>query len=144
MIKPDTVSACLALALSGLYYYKITGLEKRGFKSGELGPEVFPTLVVIIFAGLATILLVKGLVSKPEKREKLTRNWRRMAISMLSCVGYVALLSQAGFLIATAVFLVFFVWLYGARKIWVIAAASVVPTAVIYLVFWKFFHILLP
>jgi len=144
MKKVDVAAGVFTLSLSGFYYFKITKLERRGFTSGELGPEVFPTLIIVPFAVLGGLLFVRGLIRRSETKEGGGGYWGQMAISMLSCIGYVVLLSQVGFLLATVLFLVLFVWLYGARKIWVIAAASIIPTAVIYLVFWRVFHILLP
>ena len=139
-------AAVLGLSLAGFYYYRVSLLETRGFTSGELGPKVFPTLLVVIFSFLSILLLLNGLSRAPEEgNTRLKRgDWTKGALCILFSVGYLVTLFRFGFLISTPIFLSLFVWLYGGRKIKVIVPAALIPTIAIYVIFWKFLKIFLP
>jgi hypothetical protein len=146
MQRGDVSAAVFALFLAIIYAYKILQLETRGFTSGELGPQVFPTILVIIFASLALLLLIKGLIKGDDQKHKTLSSKERInvVLCIFFLITYFFALTQFGYMWTTPLFLAIFVWLYGGRSLIVIVGASLVPSVVIYLFFRKIFNVLLP
>ena len=63
---------------------------------------------------------------------------------MLLCIAYAALLPHLGFIFASMLFLAALIWFLGERKIWLLAAISVVMPLLLYVIFGVLLSVRLP
>lgn len=116
----------------------------------SLSPALFPVILTSGTALLAAGLIFQGLKNRPSGEEgaDLGKPLSTMAVriggAFVLCLAYALVLPEAGFLIATALFLALFSLLVGERRFWPIVALSVVSPAVIFAIFRYGLSVLLP
>ena len=144
----DRIIAIILITFNLVYLYFTLRLEKRGFSTGEIGPEVYPIVLSVCFFILSFLLLGRGTISRAKSAKKEFSTWNRelfrTLLSLGLMVGYIILLPQIGFLMSTPAFLILFIILYKVPKWWIAIATAGGTTLVIYVVFWKLFNTRLP
>jgi putative tricarboxylic transport membrane protein len=138
-------------------------LDTRGLdhvaRGGQLGPGFWPRLVL---AGLGLTFLLKGIAEwrrlrtpdpaalamvdvralEAERLPELSR--RRLATAIGLIVLYVLATPTFGFALATAAFILTFMYLCGARSVTVLAANAVAGTVLLLYLFVKLVYLPLP
>lgn len=111
--------------------------------SEPLGPGFFPRLLAVLLVILGLSWAVRA-IAWPSRAPAADReSIRRPAAVLLLLVGYVALLSQVGFVFATPAFVVAVVLVLGGRMLSA-GLAAVGMTAVIYTLFQVGLNVHLP
>lgn len=108
----NTITGLFAVVV-GLIYL-VLALRLPHLNLGDpLGPKVFPLLIGIATVVLGGVLLVKDILSSPEKREivvmKMTQDVRtlifRIGLTSVSGILYGFLLDPLGYLLSTFIFM---------------------------------------
>ena len=71
-------------------------------------------------------------------------NLKSVAVVMLLCIAYAALLPHLGFILTSMLFLAAFIWFLGERRIWLVAAISLVMPLLLYGIFGVLLSVRLP
>ena len=153
----------VAAPLGGVVVSVALLLDTRGLdhvaRGGQLGPGFWPRLVL---AGLGLTCLVKSIdewrrhraadtlgpamvdvrAIEAEQLPELSR--RKLATAIGLIVLYVLAAPAVGFALATAAFIVTFMYLCGARSVRVLAASTVAGTVVLLYLFVKLVYLPLP
>jgi ABC-type Na+ efflux pump permease subunit len=127
------------------------GCETR---SGNLGPDFWPklllglTMVVCLYEIAKTALFYRGNALEDDAGEEKAEAPKQypglLVIGALMTVAYVYFVSILGFILCTFLFLVLFMIVGRYRKVWVIAANSVIGTVLFVLIFMKAVYVSLP
>jgi putative tricarboxylic transport membrane protein len=136
----------IGLGLLGfaLVYYQQSFSIIRGFASDRLGPAFFPRMLAFALAALSLVLILRALAgrSDPSRPPEMRVGVFAAVIALL--LVYAAVMPFAGFLLATPVLLAAVIWLLGLRH-WVpVIGTALGVTAVLYFVFGRTLHVLLP
>jgi hypothetical protein len=147
------VAPMAGVLLSGWLLLGTRGLDHVA-RDGQLGPGFWPRIALI---GLGLTCLVKFVdewrrhrIAKPRQpaalqsgmRAELAR--RKLGAAMAAIVVYVLVTPAIGFPLATALFIVAFMSLCGARSIAVAGVNAVVGTGLLLYVFIKLVYLPLP
>lgn len=138
--------ACAAIA-TVLFLLTFQFEEMPDSITQGLGAEIFPRLVLGLILLLCAVLAFgpDEETTSPEDEASvhvpLTPN---LFATGAALIGYMALLEPAGMLMSMVVFLFGVGWLWGERRIWLLAATSTGLTAVIWGIFVKGLGIQLP
>lgn len=148
--RHDLVAGLLAAALgTAVVLYVRTFPELPG---GAPGPALFPGIVgaLLVLFGLVLAvraMLVRGRDAGPPDQPATMRSTGRGRVQALAVLGFVGaylLLAEVlGFVLTMGVLLILLTWLLGAR-LWVAAAAAVVTTGVILVLFREVLLVPLP
>lgn len=155
----DVVSGCVLLGLCAVGAYSVSSLPAG--KAGQIGPESFPQMILILLAVLSCLLIIQGW-----RRLPLKKYWPEPGVfkKILVFVGlfYLYLLTLVGlgdlfasmenppfeangaFCISTVLFLLIALPLLGRRKPVEIFSVAILTTAVQVCAFGWFFQVLLP
>lgn len=131
------------LGLALVYYQQSFGIV-RGFASDRLGPAFFPRMLALVLAALALMLIVRAAAgrSDPSRPPAIRSGIFAAVVALL--VLYAILMPVAGFLLATPILLAAVIRLLGLRA-WTTAVGTALGvTAVLYVVFGRALHVLLP
>jgi hypothetical protein len=138
----EIVCAALAVAGSGALALLARAIEVRA-ETGGIDPRWWPELLGLMGLALGAALLVVVLVRPPFNRDDLEaatrQGWVRVVASVALTVAYVLAWPLVGFVVATPVFLLAAVLLFGGRGWKTLILFPVLTTGFIYL----FFHTLL-
>ena len=146
-LHQDLVMGIFFLIISALFYF--------GAKEFPEASAQFPRLFSIIMAGLSVIVIVKGIQStkklnddlKEDPNTKVALSWKELrapVYTMLAIGCYILGILYVGFFVASAVFMVAFMWILNYRNIKVIAFTTIVLLGGIWLVFVKLLSIGMP
>lgn len=128
-----TASVALALALLALVLSRNIHLRMGG---GGLDPKWWPTLLSSAAIALSTVLLGFSIFAQTVRRDDLESSHRDGWVRMLSALALSALYVFAwwttGYLVATALYLVALLWLFGLRSWKGLIIFPLVTTAFIY------------
>lgn len=143
MRRADLVIGLALLALAGVYYEQSLGIV-RGFASDRLGPAFFPRLLALVLAVLAVTLIVRAGSGRSDPAP-LPPVRAGLFLTMLGLlVAYALLMPRVGFIVATPVLLGAVIWLLGLRAWPALTGTALGITLVLYLVFARALHVLLP
>ena len=136
----------IGLGLLGfaLVYYQQSFSIVRGFASDRLGPACFPRLLALVLAVLSLTLIVRALAGRSDPSRPPAMRAGIFVAVMGLLVLYAVVLPTAGFLIATPILLAAVIWLFGLRQWVTLLGTALGVTAVLYLVFVRALHVLLP
>lgn len=134
----------LGLLAFAAFYFQQSFAITRGFASDRLGPAFFPRLLAGTLAALAITLIVRAVSGRSDPTRPPPIRGGVFAGIMALTVVYALLMPRMGFVLATAVLLGVVIWLLGLRRLTVLAAAAVGMTLVLYVVFGRALHVLLP
>jgi len=151
------------LLVGAAYLYIDAGSVAALARSGELGPQFWPRLVLgvlmLVCAGaIARALLVTsgsrtassgpqrhGAGQEPEYADDAPQaHPYRLLGGVALCAAYVAGMGSLGFFLATTLFLALFMWLGRYRRPGVIVAASLIGSLAFVFVFMKIVYVSLP
>ena len=142
----DGYTGLAVLAASLLLFWGTLGLERHPMV--PVGPGFYPAIVLGITAFFALLLVVSDLRRKAVKPERQTFNYGLVVITFGIFAAYVVSLPWLGFRVATLLFLFAMQAALDRPKTprrWtLLAVIAIVATAVIYLVFEQYLHVLLP
>ncbi|MFC8922034.1 tripartite tricarboxylate transporter TctB family protein [Cellulosimicrobium sp. NPDC057127] len=130
-------SALVALVVLGGLAFLARRIEVR-VETGGIDPRWWPELLGTVGAVLAAALLVVAVVRPPDRGdlEATTRTGLvRLVATVALAAGYLVLWPLVGFLVATPVFLLAAVALFGARGWRTLVLFPLLTTAGIYLLF---------
>ncbi len=162
MKKSNIIIGTILLALSAFYYFSTKDLPPPS-KVESLGAAFFPTLLAILLAALALMMVLTSLASgktshtKDEKAvvsggERLEEDsFGSGAISykfLLGTIGisipYIVLLPIVGYLLITPIFLITMIRLLGKKKWLHNITVSALLTVALYLLFATMLGVTLP
>ncbi len=134
----------LGLLIFALVYFQQSFTILRGFASDRLGPAFFPRMLALALAALALTLIVRAVMGRSDpSRPPVIRT--RMLIVVLVCLGvYAAIMPLLGFRIATPILLGGVIWTLGLRAWPSLVGTAVGVTVVLWVVFDRLLHVLLP
>jgi len=133
------------LVFSGFYAILIARLPSRDLPH-TLGAAFVPWVFAGSLAILSLILLITTITSRDDKTAVVLPKRDLFGITglLLLIALYVKLMSYLGFIPVSIVFLGVLTWAAGSRKPLGIAVFSITTTALVYLLFQKFFGVQLP
>lgn len=133
------------LAFSGFYAVLISRLPSRDLPH-TLGAAFVPWVLVSLLAILSLMLLIGTIASRYDNTPVTLPKRDLFGITgLLALIAlYVKLMSYLGFIPVSIVFLGILTWAAGSRKPLGIAFFSITTTAIVYLLFQKFFAVQLP
>lgn len=131
-----TASVALGLALLALFLSRNIHLRMGG---GGLDPKWWPTVLSSIAIGLSLILLGFSLFAQSVRRDDLESShrdgWARMLSALALSAIYIFAWWTTGYLVATALYLVALLWLFGLRSWKGLVLFPLITTAFIYALF---------
>lgn len=117
----------------------------------KLSPYLFPVLIAFFIIALSFSLFVETVYKKTEadssvssESAKNDADWKAVLKYVLAVAAYYMIMPHAGFLISNTVFLVLLFLLLGERSWQKIVVLSISTTAVVYVLFHSFLHVMLP
>jgi len=154
MEKIKRIIPYAVVLLVSVYFYVLAGRFGCEPKAGNLGPDFWPklllglTMAVCLYEIAKTILFQRGRVLERAADEEKAGTPKRynglLIIGTLMTVAYVYFVSILGFILCTFLYLVLFMVVGRYRKVWVIAANSVIGTVLFVVIFMKVVYVSLP
>lgn len=115
---------------------------------GAPGPAFFPLTIGACLLVLSLVLLVQGIAAlRAGEGGEAKVGWTpsRRALAVLGCFAvYLLLLPVAGFLLSSVPFFAALMYLYGARRAWVVALGALAAPALLFVLFRYGFQIVPP
>ena len=139
----DMLTGIGLMLLSAYWFIEATKMRKVEL---GIGPGSYPKFIAFVLFFLALLLLLQSVIKgipKPEGNMNRKAALRVFIFISVTFV-YVQAMKTLGFILLTPVYLYFSCWFFQYRKKIAAALASVVITAVIYIVFSILFYIPLP
>lgn len=143
MRRADLLIGAGLLAFAAFYYresYAIT----VGFASDRLGPTFFPRLLAVALAGCALALMRRALTGRSDSGPLTPIRLGLFAWAVGLTIAYALLLRPFGYVLATLLYLVALIAALGHRDLKSLLGGAVGMTAVLYLVFVRALHVLVP
>lgn len=145
MRRANIIISIILLAFSGFYGVLISRLPSRDLPN-TLGATFVPWVLAGLLVILSLMLLVGNIISNsgdsPVSIPK--RDIFGIAGLLLLIASYIKLMSYAGFIPVSIIFLAILTWVAGSRKPLGILFFSVLTTCIVYFLFQKFFSVQLP
>lgn len=140
--------------LVSAYFYILAGRFGFDARPGSLGPDFWPklflglTIVVCLYEIAKTALFHQSKELEDDAGEEKAEAPKRypglLIIGTVMTVAYVYFVSILGFILCTFLYLVLFMVVGRYRKVWVIAANSVIGTILFVVIFMKVVYVSLP
>jgi len=143
MRRADAVIGLGLLVFAALYFQQSFAIN-RGFASDLLGPTFFPRLLAAVLALLALALVARAAGNRSERAPLPPARVGVFLGVVILTAAYALLLPWAGFLLATPVLVGVVIALMGLREWRPLLGTAIGVTVVLYLVFARFLHVLLP
>ena len=147
------VPYAVVLAISA-YFYVLAGRFVFTARTGNLGPDFWPklllglTMLVCLYEIAKIALFHRGKAleddAADEQAEAPKRYHGLLILGTLLTIAYVYFVSIAGFILCTFLYLALFMIIGRYRKVWVIAANSIVGTVLLVYIFMKVVYVSLP
>jgi len=148
----------VAIFFACMYFYSLAGKFQFVAKTGNIGPDFWPkmllglTMAVCLFEIVKTALSLKSKTKdraaakeQVEEEAETKRSYPGLLlIGTLMSVLYVYLVTTLGFPLCTFLYFGLFMFVGRYRKIWLIVANSVIGTLVLVFVFMKIVYVSLP
>jgi hypothetical protein len=147
----DGFTGLVVLAASLLLFWGTLGLERHPMV--PVGPGFYPRIVLGITAGFALLMVVGDILTRRKRAAApaaaaASLDYRLVVVVFGIFGAYVVCLPWLGFRVATLVFLVAMQAALDTpkdiRRWTLLAVIAIVATAVIYLVFERYLHVLMP
>lgn len=138
------------LCLTGLYFYVLSGKFTYVATPGQLGPDFWPKIILILLMLLAAYDFIVEIRPKGEEtteksgEQKTNKYPLLLLIGSILTVGYVYFVSILGFPLTTFLYLIAFMYTGRYRKMGVIAVSSFITVIVMLLIFVKLVYVSLP
>ncbi len=116
------------------------------FAAGELGPRSFPYLMAVAIGLLGIGVLYTANRKPPDSREAaIPKDALLRVIGVLACSGlYLWLITLFGYMLPTFLATIAFMYLFGERRVWLMILIALVTAVLLFLIFGKVFHMLMP
>lgn len=139
-MSANRVAAAAVIAVAAVLFALTFGFERLpAGLAGGFGAEAFPRLVLGTIMVLAVLLALV-----PQSAEPQPPIPRMVYFSAAALLAFMALVPLAGMLPAMFLFLLGLGYLWGERRLWVLAASAISLSAAIWAVFVKGFGVQLP
>ena len=138
------------------WFYKLAGEITYAHQGDNLGPDFWPRtalaamMIICLVQGARLLLLGPGddspvIGAEAEEEEaEAPRSNLLLSLGLLLTIGYGAAIAITGFLIATFLFMVLFMYAGGYRAHPVIWLSSLIGTAALTIIFQKVVYVSLP
>lgn len=145
MRKANIIISLFLLGFAGFYAYLIANLPSRDLPN-TLGAAFVPWVLAGLLTMLSLILLLSSLLDKNNTMTVTLPSRDLVGITglMVLIAFYVKVMNYFGFIAVSIIFLAILTWVAGTRKVSQIALFSISTTAIVYLLFQKFFNVQLP
>jgi len=143
MRRADLLIGLGLLVFAALYFRESFHIV-RGFASDRLGPAFFPRLLAGALATLAIDLVARAVSGRSDPAPPPPVRAATLAGVIGVTALYVLVLPRVGFLLGTPPLLGAVIWLMGLRDWRGLLGTAVGATLVLYFVFGRFLHVLLP
>lgn len=130
----------------GLVMYLLAGDIQFAERPGQLGPQFWPQmLMVLLMCTAAGIFLTKLRSPVPSGRDGTVEeaSWGLLTLGGALVVGYVVLSVLTGFLVSTSLFMMAFLYAAGYRR-WTVVPLSLVAAFLMVLLFVRVVYVSLP
>jgi len=154
MEKIKRIFPYTVVLLISVYFYVLACRFGFANRAGNLGPDFWPkillglTMVVCLYEIAKIMLFQRGKALEndagKEKIEAPKRYTGLLIIGTLMTIAYVYFVSILGFILCTFLYLLLFMVVGRYRKVWVIAANSVIGTVLFVVIFMKAVYVSLP
>lgn len=134
----------IALVAFAVLYYRESFEITVGFAADRLGPRFFPRLLAFALALSGLGLIRRSVTGRSDAEPLAPVRIGQFVLTVAITLAYAILLPTLGYLIATVLYVGALIWLLGYRNIVGLAATSAGVTAVLYLVFARALHVLVP
>lgn len=120
------------------------------FGNGQAyGPDFFPKLILTLLAISAALLIVGGALRLKKEKSVPHIQFDRSAVGRIVLfiallITYILLFFWVGFIISTILFLLAAQWIFGLRKVVLLAGVAVILPILLYFIFTMAFKIPLP
>jgi putative tricarboxylic transport membrane protein len=137
--------ALAAVALISLYTERSVKFGISGISSTD-----FPKAVAWVLLGLGALLVGKSVVQRAAAGSQFSwsdflQKYRRPLVILVSTLIYVLVLNVLGFFVSSTLFLLWAgVYLGGRQRLWLLVVVTLGSIVVLYLVFARMLHLLLP
>ena len=143
------IGAIVLLCL-GLFYLFASLPYERGSMRNP-GPGLFPIFIAIALIGCGGLLMVTSIIGE-KKGEKLNEIWKGLAPRNISSAAmmvggiilYLFIIDALGFLLSSAMLMIFLAWLMGGRRRIINMAVGLVSVGILYWLFWVIMRVPLP
>lgn len=133
----------IALGVYSLYQFYTAAVKTSWIMSPYLFPLLLSAFTVLVSLSLL-LEAVHELRAAAKEDGKGKMSLKNVAVVMLLCIAYAVLLPHLGFIFASMLFLAALIWFLGERKIWLLAAISVVMPLLLYVIFGVLLSVRLP
>jgi putative tricarboxylic transport membrane protein len=138
----------LVLAAVAAYLFVLARNFEYEPEAGQLGPGFWPQLLCAGIFVCALVRVAQKLRAEPvtgaaKADEENHFRWQRLAVALALVVGYVFGTVFLGYILATTLFFIAFVWLGGQRR-WYVAPLGLAVSLVFAFVFLKVVYVSLP
>lgn len=154
MEKIKRIIPYAVVLLVSAYFYVLAGRFGVVARAGNLGPDFWPklllvlTILVCLYEIAKTALMHRGKAPADDAGEENAEAPKRypglLIIGTLMTVAYVYFVNILGFILCTFLYLALFMLVGRYRKVWVIAANSVIGTVLFVVIFMKAVYVSLP
>lgn len=134
----------IGLLVFAVIYLRESFAITVGFAADRLGPRFFPRLLAGALAASAFALIWRSLGGRSDPAPLPPVRIGQFLWTLGLTLAYVLLLPPLGYLITTVLYVAALIWLLGYRNLVGLAATSAGVTAVLYLVFARALHVLVP
>ena len=141
----NLIAAIILLAIGAGYGFLTANLPTRAIEN-TTQPSFFPTVIVVLFLSLSSILLFQGIfrISGNDVPDAPNIASRKYIIGFCAFIVSLALLPTLGFLAANILIFAVLMALYGERRpAWIVGGSVLVALAMFFL-FREVFQIRLP
>jgi putative tricarboxylic transport membrane protein len=134
----DRIGAVLLMVFGGFWIWQASRLAISSPEGGP-GPGLLPTAM-----GVSVLVLAALNFLRPEVEQIALPHVGRIALILVSLIGYALLLEELGYVIATALLLGFLLLAFAERRRWWQPVAAVVVSFATYYVFRILLQVPLP
>ncbi|NLX83711.1 MAG: tripartite tricarboxylate transporter TctB family protein [Clostridiales bacterium] len=142
--KASFIEGCLFLLAAVLLIWH--ALHQHASLKGvdwALSPYLFPLLVSLCLLILSVFFILEGF-QPSEARMKPPLRWPLVLITLICALAYFFLMQVAGFVLATACFLLAMLLFLGERRALVLLLLPMLFSSALYFLFARLLHVLLP
>jgi putative tricarboxylic transport membrane protein len=144
--KADIIAGIIGITIGA--YVIVKGLGFPEDHVMKIGPSFFPNFLASGLIICSLVLLIKALLGQ-SIGEYNPITWsnmgiRRICVAIIYIVVYCAVLKTIGFIIASVLFVILFMRMFGKQKIWKYAVYPFAITGGVYLVFEILLKLTLP
>ncbi len=134
----------IGLLAFAVFYFQQSFAITVGFAGDRLGPAFFPRLLALALGTLALVLIWRSLAGRSDPAPLPPMRVGLFLWTVGLTTAYAFLLRPLGYLIATPLYLAGIIWLLGYRNLVGLVGTAAGTAAVLYLVFGRALHVLLP